>query len=42
MSGFRGSALQAIDVANAKGDISGTEAILWQYNEDTPIHLARF
>ncbi len=36
MSGFRGTALQTIDLANAKGDISGTDAILWEYNENTP------
>jgi outer membrane protein assembly factor BamB len=36
MSGFRGSALQAIDPAKAKGDITGTGAILWTYNQDTP------
>lgn len=36
MSGFRGSALQAIDIARAKGDISGTDVILWTYNQDTP------
>ena len=36
MSGFRGSALQAIDLAKAEGDISGTETILWEYNEATP------
>ena len=36
MSGFRGSALQAIDIAKAKGDITGTSAILWTYNQDTP------
>lgn len=36
MSGFRGSALQAINLATAKGDITGTEAILWTYNQDTP------
>lgn len=36
MSGFRGSTLQAIDIKNAKGDITGTEAILWTYNQDTP------
>lgn len=36
MSGFRGSALQAIDIAKAKGDITGTPAILWTYNQDTP------
>lgn len=36
MSGFRGNALQAIDLENAKGDITGTAAILWTYNQDTP------
>jgi len=36
MSGFRGNALQAIDLAKAKGDITGTETILWTYNQDTP------
>jgi len=36
MSGFRGSALQAIDIAKAKGDISQTGAIIWTYNQDTP------
>jgi len=35
-SGFRGSALMAIDVAKAKGDVTGSEAILWTYNQDTP------
>lgn len=36
MSGFRGSALQAIDISKAKGNISGTDAILWTYNQNTP------
>lgn len=36
MSGFRGSALQAIDLKKAKGDITGTDAILWTVAEDTP------
>lgn len=36
MSGFRGNALQAIDLAAAKGDIANTKAILWTYNKDTP------
>jgi outer membrane protein assembly factor BamB len=36
MSGFRGSALQAIDITKAAGDITGTEAILWTHSEDTP------
>lgn len=36
MSGFRGTALKAVDLAKAKGDITGTQAILWEYNQDTP------
>ncbi len=36
MSGFRGNALFAIDLAKAKGDITGTDVILWNYNQDTP------
>jgi outer membrane protein assembly factor BamB len=36
MSGFRGTALQAIDPTKAKGDITGTDAIMWTYNQDTP------
>ena len=36
MSGFRGAALQAIDLTKAKGDITGTDAIVWEYNQDTP------
>ena len=36
MSGFRGSALQAIDPSKAKGDIKGTPALLWEYNQETP------
>lgn len=35
-SGFRGNALMAIDLAKAKGDISGSDVILWTYNQDTP------
>jgi outer membrane protein assembly factor BamB len=34
MSGFRGNAIKAIDLAKAKGDISGTPTILWEYNQD--------
>jgi outer membrane protein assembly factor BamB len=34
MSGFRGNAIKAVDLANAKGDITGTSAILWEYNQD--------
>jgi len=36
MSGFRGNALKAIDLAKAKGDVTGSPAILWEYNQDTP------
>lgn len=35
MSGFRGNALQTIDLTKAKGDITGTDAIVWEYNENT-------
>lgn len=36
MSGYRGNALMAIDLAKAKGDITGTDAIVWTYNQNTP------
>ena len=36
LSGFRGNAIKAIDLAKAKGDITGTSAILWEYNQDAP------
>jgi len=36
ISGFMGTALKAVDLAKAKGDITGTSAILWEYNQDTP------
>ncbi len=36
MSGFQGNDLKAIRVAEAKGDIDGTGAILWTLNRDTP------
>ena len=36
MSGFRGTALQVIDLAKASGNITGSDAILWEYNQDTP------
>ena len=35
-SGFRGNALQAIRLAEARGDITGGEAIAWSYDRDTP------
>jgi len=36
MSGFRGNSLKAINLAEAKGDITGTSAIAWTYGRDTP------
>jgi len=36
MSGFRGAALQAIDLGKAKGDITESDAILWRYDKNTP------
>ena len=36
MSGFRGNALLAISLSKAKGDISGSEAIVWKYDQNTP------
>ena len=35
-SGFRGNALMAVRLADAKGDISNTPAVLWRYDRDTP------
>ncbi len=36
ISGFRGSSLQAINLDIADGDITGTDAVVWEYNRDTP------
>jgi outer membrane protein assembly factor BamB len=36
MSGFRGSALRAIRLADAQGDITETSAVVWARNSDTP------
>ena len=36
MSGFRGNDLKAVRVAEAKGDIDGTSAIVWTLDRDTP------
>jgi outer membrane protein assembly factor BamB len=36
MSGFRGNNLKAIKLADAKGDITGSSAIAWQLDRDTP------
>ncbi len=35
MSGYRGNALMAINMAAAKGDISGSEAIVWSTDRNT-------
>jgi outer membrane protein assembly factor BamB len=35
-SGFRGNDLKAIRVADASGDVSGTKAIVWSLDRDTP------
>ncbi len=36
MSGFRGNALKAIDLNKAKGNIDGSGAVIWEYNQNTP------
>jgi outer membrane protein assembly factor BamB len=36
MSGFRGNDLKAIRVADARGNIDGTDAIVWTSDRDTP------
>ncbi len=36
MSGFRGNSLKAVRLADAKGDITGTPAIAWSFDRDTP------
>jgi outer membrane protein assembly factor BamB len=36
MSGFRGAALVAIQLANATGDLAETDNILWNRDQDTP------
>jgi len=35
-SGFQGNALLAIRLDKAKGDITGSEAIVWQHDKNTP------
>lgn len=35
-SGFRGSALLAINIEGAKGDLMGTKNIIWTYKKNTP------
>ncbi len=36
MSGYRGSRLYAVDLAAARGDITGTDAVVWSLDRDTP------
>ena len=36
MSGFRGSALQAVRLSAAKGDVAASDAVVWELNKDTP------
>ncbi len=36
MSGFRGNSLKAIKLTEAKGDITGTPAVAWTFDRDTP------
>ena len=35
-SGFRGSALMAVRLSEARGEVAGSDAILWSYDRDTP------
>ena len=35
-SGFRGNSLMAVRLADAKGDISASPAVVWRYDRDTP------
>jgi len=35
MSGYRGASLQAVDLANAKGEIDGSKSVLWNHGRDT-------
>jgi outer membrane protein assembly factor BamB len=36
MAGFRGNALRAIRLADARGQVSGPPALAWSYDKDTP------
>jgi outer membrane protein assembly factor BamB len=36
MSGYRGNDLKAVRVAEARGNIDGTDAIVWTFDRDTP------
>lgn len=35
-SGFRGAAFLAVDLAKAKGDVTGKDAVVWKLDKDTP------
>lgn len=35
-SGYRGNMLQAVSLAKARGDLEGTEAVLWSHDRHTP------
>jgi outer membrane protein assembly factor BamB len=36
MSGFRGNDLRAVRLADARGNIDGTSAVVWSFDRDTP------
>ena len=36
MSGYRGNQLYAVDLSKARGDITGTDALVWSLDRDTP------
>ncbi len=36
MSGFQGNDLRVVRLAEAKGNIDGTNAVVWSFNRDTP------
>ncbi|HEY0874528.1 MAG TPA: PQQ-binding-like beta-propeller repeat protein [Vicinamibacterales bacterium] len=36
MSGFRGNSLKAVRIADAKGDITDSPAVVWTFDRDTP------
>lgn len=36
ISGFRGHALRAVRLADARGDLAGGKAVAWSYDKDTP------
>ena len=36
MSGFRGYKILAVGLEGAKGDVTGTDSVIWSYDKDTP------